>query len=192
MGTLILGLVIFLCAHSTRMVAGDWRGRMLARLGENGWKALYSIVSLLGLVLIVWGFGQARAVAVPLYAPPVWLRHLNALFTLVAFVLLAAAYVPRNRLKARIGHPMLAGVALWALGHLLATGNQQDVLLFGAFFLWAAADFVVSRRRDRLAGVSYPLETMTGNTLTLVIGLVAWTVFALWLHRWLIGVDPLL
>ncbi|MDE2149798.1 MAG: NnrU family protein [Gammaproteobacteria bacterium] len=192
MSDLIVGLVVFLGTHSLRMVADGWRGGMLERFGKNAWKALYSLVSLLGLALIVWGFERARAAPVALYAPPVWLRHLNALFTLLAFVLLAAAYVPRNRLKARIGHPMLAGVALWALGHLLATGNLRDVVLFGAFFVWAAADFALSRRRDRRAGVTYPLESMTGNTLSLVIGLVGWIVFALWLHRILIGVDPLL
>ena len=155
MAMLILGLVLFLGVHSVRIFADGWRTRQVARLGLNGWKGLYSLVSLAGFVLLVWGFGLARQHPVLLWVPPMALRHLNGLFTLVAFVLFAAAYVPGNAIKARVGHPMLAGVKLWAFGHLLATGMLHDVLLFGAFLLWAIVDFVVSRRRDRIAGVTY-------------------------------------
>lgn len=191
MTLLILGLLLFLGAHSIRIVASDWRGRQLARLGEKGWKGLYSVVSLIGLVLIVWGFGLARQQPVPLYAPPLWLRHLNALFTLLAFILVAAAYVPGNHLKARLGHPMLAGVKTWAFGHLLATGMLHDVLLFGAFLLWAVVDFITSRRRDRATGITYPPGTVRGDVIVAVAGVVAWAVFAFWLHGWLIGVKPM-
>lgn len=191
MPILILGLLIFLGVHSLRVFADDWRTRQIARLGEKPWKGLFALVSLLGFVLLCWGFGLARAQPVLLYTPPLALRHLNALFTLVAFVLLAAAYVPRNHLKARFGHPMLLGVKLWAFGHLLARGMLHDVVLFGAFLLWAVVLFVVSRRRDRLAGTAYPGGTLGGDAATVVIGVVAWAIFMLWLHLWLIGVNPM-
>lgn len=191
MALLILGLVIFLGIHSLRIFAQDWRSRQLARLGELRWKALYSVASIVGFVLIVWGFGLARQQPVVLYVPPLGLRHLNALFTLLAFVLVAAAYVPGNHLKAKLGHPMLAGVKCWAFGHLLATGMLHDVLLFGAFLLWAVIDFVSARRRDRAAGVSYPAGTAKGDVIAVVAGVVGWAVFAFWLHGWLIGVKPL-
>ena len=187
---LVIGLLIFLGVHSLRIFADGWRTRMIARVGMNGWKGLFALVSIVGFVLIVWGFGLARQQPVLLYAPPLWLKHLNALFTLVAFVLFVAAYVPRNHAKAAIGHPMLAGVKLWAFGHLLATGFVHDVVLFGAFLLWAVVDFVVSRRRDRLAVTTYPAGTLAGDALTLVIGLGAWAIFALWLHARWIGVNP--
>ncbi len=190
MPLLILGLLIFLGVHSLRLFADAWRTRMIARLGAGAWKGLYALVAVIGFALIVYGFGLARQHALPLYAPPPWLMQLNALFTLVAFVLVAAAYVPRNHLKAKIGHPMLAGVKVWALGHLLAIGFLHDVVLFGAFLLWAVADFVVSRRRDRRAGVVYPQGTLAGDALTLVIGIAAWAIFAFWLHARLIGVSP--
>jgi uncharacterized membrane protein len=190
MPLLILGLLIFLGVHSLRLFADAWRTRMIARLGANAWKGLYALVAIIGFALIVYGFGLARQHALLLYAPPPWLMQLNALFTLVAFVLVAAAYVPRNHLKAKIGHPMLAGVKVWALGHLLAIGFLHDVVLFGAFLLWAIADFAVSRRRDRRAGVSYPQGTLAGDALTLVIGIAAWTIFAFWLHMRMIGVSP--
>ncbi|MCW0203880.1 MAG: NnrU family protein [Rhodanobacter thiooxydans] len=191
MTVLILGLLIFLGIHSLRIFADDWRNRQRARFGELGWKGIYSLISIIGLVLIVYGFGLARQHPVPLYVPPLWLRHLNALFALLAFVLVAAAYIPRNHLKAKFGHPMLLGVKIWAVGHLLATGMLHDVLLFGAFLLWAVLLFIVSRRRDRAAGTVYPAGTLAGDLLALVIGIAGWAVFALWLHLALIGVNPM-
>lgn len=188
---LILGLVLFLGVHSVRIFANDWRSRQLSRLGEKGWKGLYAAISIVGFVLIVWGFGLARQQPVLLYVPPMGLRHLNALFTLLAFVLIAAAYVPGNHIKAKLGHPMLAGVKTWAFGHLLATGMLHDVVLFGAFLLWAVADFVTNRRRDRLAGTVYPAGHLKGDVLTVLIGVIGWAVFAFVLHAWLIGVNPL-
>lgn len=190
MALLILGLVLFLGVHSVRLVAPDWRTRQVARLGEGPWKGLYSIASAIGLALVIWGFGLARAHPMMWYATPLWLHHLNALMTLLAFVLVAAAYVPRNQLKPWFGHPMLAGTAIWALGHLLATGNLRDVLLFGGFLIWAAMDFVVSRRRDRSSDERAKRGTLTGTVMTVAVGVVAWAVFAFWLHARLIGVSP--
>ena len=190
MWLLIIGLVLFLGAHSVHMLAPAWRERQMLKLGEGGWKGLYALVSAIGLLAIIWGFGLARAQPALLYTPPTGMRHLNSLFTLLAFVLVAAAYVPRNHIKAWIGHPMLVGVALWAFGHLLATGWLRDLLLFGSFFVWAAVDFVVSRARDRRAGVAYAGGTVAGDALAVVVGVVAWAAFAFWLHLRLIGIAP--
>jgi uncharacterized membrane protein len=191
MALLILGLVLFLGVHSLRIFANGWRTRQRARLGEMRWKGLYSVASIVGFVLIVWGFGLTRQHPAVLYVPPVGLRHLNGLFTLLAFVLVAAAYVPANHLKAKLGHPMLAGVKVWAFGHLLATGMLHDVVLFGAFLLWAIVDFASARRRDRADGVVYPAGTVKGDIIAVAAGVVGWFVFAWWLHTWLIGVNPM-
>jgi len=191
MPVLILGLLIFLGIHSLRIFANDWRGRQIARLGEKRWKGLFALASIIGFVLICWGFGLARQQPVLLYVPPLPLRHLNALFTLIAFVLFFAARVPRNRIKAKLHHPQVLAVKVWAFGHLLATGMLHDVVLFGAFLLWAIVLFAVSRRRDRLAGTTYPAGTLKGDVLTLLIGVVVWASFAFWLHLWLIGVNPM-
>ena len=190
MWLLIAGLVVFLGLHSVRIVAGDWRMRLIARVGEGPWKGIYSLLSIAGFVLLIWGFGEARQHAQSLYVPPVGLRHANALFTLIAFVLVAAAYVPRNHLKAKLGHPMYAGIKIWALGHLLATGMLHDVVLFGGFLVWAVAGFTVSRRRDRSAGVTYPAGTLVGDLLAVAIGKALWALFAFWLHAKWIGVAP--
>jgi uncharacterized membrane protein len=191
MPVLILGLLIFLGVHSLRLFAPGVRDRMISRLGSMPWKAIIALFSLLGFVLLVWGFGQARQNPLMLYSPPTWLRHLNSLFTLFALILVAAAYVPRNHLKAKLGHPMLIGTKFWAFGHLLAIGYLRDTVLFGAFLAWAIAMYAVSRRRDRADHVSYPSGTVTGDIGTLVIGIGLWALFAFWLHMALIGVNPL-
>lgn len=190
MSLLILGLVIFLGVHSTRIVADAWRGTTIARIGEKPWKAIYSLLSVAGFVLIVIGYGAARESPMVLYAPPVWTRHLAALLTIPAFVLLAAAYVRRNSIKRAVGHPMVAGVKIWAFAHLLANGTLADVLLFGGFLVWAVLSFTAARRRDRAAGIVYPAGTSAGNAITVAVGLVAWAAFAFALHRPLIGVGP--
>lgn len=189
MTILLLGLLVFFSVHSVRIAADGWRIRQIARLGENRWKGLYSLASLAGLVLIVWGYGLTRA-APELWNQPVWTRHLAALLTLPAFVLLTAAYVPGSRIKAAIGHPMLAGVKLWAFAHLIANSRPGDVLLFGAFLVWSVIAFVSSRRRDRAAGTTPVPGTVSGDGLVIAIGLVAWALFAFYGHAWLIGVRP--
>lgn len=190
MTLLFLGLLIFLAAHSVRIVAEPWRTATRERLGENAWKGILSLVSIAGFVLIVWGYGQARLSPVVLWTPPVATRHAAALLTLVAFVLLAAAYVPRNGIKARLRHPMVLGVKVWALAHLLANGNLADVLLFGGFLAWAAMSFRAARARDRAAGTVYPAGTAPATAATVVAGLAAWAGFAFWAHAAWIGVRP--
>jgi uncharacterized membrane protein len=190
MTLLMLGLVLFLGVHSTRIVADGWRTATIARVGEKPWKGIYSLLSIAGFVLLVIGYGAARQSPVVLYAPPVWTRHLAALLTIPAFVLLAAAYVPGNAIKRAVGHPMMAGVKVWALAHLLANGTLADVLLFGTFLSWAVLGFIAARRRDRAAGTTYPAGPGSRTAIAGVVGLVAWAVFAFALHRPLIGVAP--
>ena len=191
MSLLILGLLVFLAAHSTRVFADDWRTRMIERIGEKPWKGIITVLSVIGFILIVVGYGEARQNPVVLWVPPLWTRHLALLINLVAFISLAAAYVPRNGIKARFGHPMVAGVKAWATAHLIANGNLADVILFGAFLAWSIVDFRASRRRDRANGTTYPAGTLARTLLTVVIGTVAWAVFMMYLHVRLIGVAPI-
>jgi uncharacterized membrane protein len=188
---LVIGLVLFLGVHSVRIVSDPWRSQMLARMGEGAWKGLYSLVSVIGLALIVWGYGLARQQPVVLWMPPVGMRHAAALLTLVAFVLLVAAYVPRNGIRARLRHPMVLGVKVWALAHLLSNGSVADVLLFGGFLAWAVASFRAARQRDRALGTTYAPGTAAATGITVVVGVAAWAAFAFWAHAWLIGVAPM-
>jgi uncharacterized membrane protein len=188
---LILGLIVFLGVHSVRIVADDWRTAQIARMGEGKWKGIYSLLSLAGFVLMVWGFGQARQTTLVLWSPPQWTSHVAALLTLIAFVLVVAGNLPGTRMKHALGHPMVLGVKVWAFAHLISNGTLADVVLFGSFLVWAIVDYASSRRRDRAAGTVYPEGTLGRDALAIVVGVAAWVVFAFWLHGWLIGVRPL-
>ncbi len=190
MGWLILGMVLFFVPHSVRLVADGWRSATIARIGEPAWKGLYTLVAIVGLVVLVYGYGAARADPTVLWTPPAWGRHATALLSLVAFILVAATYIPGTHIRERIGHPMLAGVKAWALGHLLSNGTLADLLLFGVFLVWAIVQFAVSRRRDRAEGRTRPAEGWGRDIAAVVVGIVATGVFALWLHVPLIGVRP--
>lgn len=188
---LIAGLVLFLGVHSVRIFANDWRSAQLAQRGEAIWKLGYSALSIAGFVLIVWGYGLARQSPMVLWPTPRGMNHLAALLTLLAFVLLVATYMPRNAIKAKLRHPMILGVKVWALAHLLANNTLADLLLFGSFLIWAMLSFRAARQRDR----QQPLVRLASNGLataaTVVVGVVAWAAFAFWGHLALIGVRPL-
>lgn len=190
MTVLILGLIVFLGVHSTRIVADDWRTAQIKRLGDGPWKGIYSLISLAGFGLIIWGFGLARQEPVVLWTAPAAMRHAAALLMLIAFVLLAAAYVPRNAIKARLHHPMVLSVKVWAFAHLLANGKLADLLLFGAFLAWAVPCFIAAQKRDRAAAAQYPAGTAGATAATVAVGAAAWAAFAFWLHALLIGVRP--
>lgn len=190
MAVLILGLVLFLGVHSTRIVADGWRIATIARIGEKPWKGLYTLASITGFVLVIWGFGLARRNPVYLWEAPMGMRHLAGALMLIAFVLLVATYVPRNSIKAKLHHPMVLSVKVWALAHLLANGNLADVVLFGSFLVWAVFSFRAARERDRAAGTVYPAGTMSATATTVVVGILVWGVFAFWAHGLLFGVRP--
>ncbi|NYE59553.1 putative membrane protein [Duganella sp. 1224] len=190
MTILILGLIIFLGLHSIRIFAEDWRNAARARIGFLPWRAMYSVVSITGLLLIVWGYGLARQAPVVVWIPPLFTRHLAALLAVIAFVFIAAGFVPRNGIKARLHHPMTIGIKTWALAHLIANGTLHDILLFGSFLIWAILLFRASRRRDAALGTMYLPGSGGATAITIVIGIVGAGVFAMWLHLPLIGVRP--
>jgi uncharacterized membrane protein len=184
---LVAGLVIFFAVHSIRIVAPGWRDRMLMRLGALPWKALYSLASLAGFVLIVGGYAAARLEPMVLYQPPYWLRHLAMLLMLPVFPLLLAAYLP-GRIKAAVKHPMLTATKAWALSHLLVNGMLADVLLFGAFLAWAVVDRISAGKRPRLDTRSAP-GPLRNDVVAVVAGLALYGLFAVWAHPRLIGVP---
>jgi uncharacterized membrane protein len=187
---LIAGLVLFLGIHSTRIFADAWRTERIAKIGAGTWKGLYSVASIIGFVLVVYGYGLSRQSPVDLWMPPLWTRHVTALLTLPIFIMLAAAYVPGSHIKASLKHPMTLSIKLWALAHLLSNGRLADVLLFGAFALWAALAFRAARRRDREQSISYKAVGWSRDVVVVAVGLAVWVAFAFYLHAALIGVRP--
>jgi uncharacterized membrane protein len=186
----IVGLALFLGIHSVSIVAPGWRDAQVAARGERAWKGLYSIVSLLGFVLLLYGYGLARQVTPVLYTPPTMLRHVALLLILPMFPLLFAAYLP-GRIQRAAKHPMLLAIKLWASAHLLANGTLVDVLLFGAFLAWAVFDRIAVKRRTVPHVVPGAPPAPVNDVIALVGGLAAYALFVLWAHRWLIGVSPL-
>jgi uncharacterized membrane protein len=192
---LIFGLILFLGAHSIRMVANDWRTQTIATWGDKPFKGVYTLISLLGFYAMVTGYAEARLHTVALWTPPIATRHVSVLLMLFASVLMAAAYVPRNHLKMRMKHPMVLSVKVWALAHLLANGNLADVVLFGSFLMWSVFNFKAASARDRATAQETPSVQATANTtatlLTLLIGVAMWALFVFYLHVQLVGVSPL-
>ena len=188
---LLLGLLVFLGVHSTRIFADAWRSAVIERIGPLAWKGLYALLSLLGFWLLIRGWQQVRLEPQVLWTTPVALRHVAALLMLPALVLWVAAYVPGNRIRARLHHPMVLGTKTWALSHLLANNSLADLLLFGSFLLWSVVLFVVSRRRDRIEQRPVEPGRMLPTVVTVLLGLGLWAALAFWLHAALIGVRPL-
>lgn len=191
MTALIAGLVLFLGIHSARMLAPTAREGLRARLGEGGYKGLYSLISVAGFALLIWGYGEARLTPTLLWDPPVWTRHLAATLMLPAMILLTAAYVPGTNIKARVGHPMVLGVKTWAVAHLLANGTLADLLLFGGFLAWGVVNYIASRRRDRAEGKTYPALGASRDAIAAAIGIALWAALVFGLHAVLFGVSPL-
>jgi uncharacterized membrane protein len=211
MAQLILGLILFLGAHSVRIVADDWRSQKIEAWGDKAFKGVNALVSLLGFYLLVVGYGEARLQTVALWNPPIFTKHIGLLLMLFSSILLFAAYIPRNHIKMRLGHPMVLSVKVWALSHLLANGNLADVVLFGAFLIWAVLNFKSARARDRaqiqgahthqevntdvnsvaLSEVENMKPNLFASLITLVGGMALWAVITFVLHAKVVGVAPL-
>lgn len=186
---LITGLILFLGIHSVSIVNVSWRNRMVKRLGTLPWQGLYSVVALIGLVLIIQGYDVVRQEPVILYQPPIWLRHIALLLLVFVFPLLLAAYLP-GRIQTITKHPMLVATKIWALSHLLVNGNLADVMLFGAFLAWAVVDRISLKRRTPLPVPGAP-PSRFNDALAIILGLGLYVAFLFGLHTWLIGVSPL-
>lgn len=184
---LILGIIIFLGIHSVRMVAPGWRDQQLETRGENGWKGIYSLVSAVGLGLIIWGFMQARPDAAFFYEPPAFMRHIAYALIWIAFVALAASSFPAGKIKAMLKHPMITGVKVWAFAHLLVNGDLASIILFGSFLAWTVWNRIAVKRRGDPTPAAGPV---INDVKSVVAGTVIYVIFAFWAHEWLIGISP--
>ncbi len=190
MGLLILiaGLLLFLGVHTLTTMRG-LRATVIARLGESGYKILYVLVSFAGLALIVWGFSIYRATGwINVWYPPVALRHLVLALMLPAVVLVVASYI-RGRIYTTVKHPMLAGVKLWALLHLLANGDLGSIILFGSILAWAVYDRVSLKRREDPGAPPIPVGGLSNDLIAIAVGVVVYAALAFAFHPLVIGVP---
>ena len=198
---LILGLVLFLGAHSTRIFADGWRTKTLEAWGEKPVKGVIAFVSLVGLYGLIVGYAQVRMAPVVIWQPPIATRHISLLLMLLASILLVAAYIPANHFKVRLGHPMVVSVKVWALAHLLANGNLADLILFGSFLAWSVMNFKSARGRDRAQADSQAqglseidqatLPKLSATLLAVSVGACLWALITFVLHAQVVGVSPL-
>jgi uncharacterized membrane protein len=186
MSLLLIGLLLFFGVHSISILVPGWRDAMVARIGERPWRGVYSLLSLAGLALLIHGYGAARMDPVALYNPAPWLRHLTFTLMLPVFPLLLATFLP-GRIKTATKHPSVLAVTLWALSHLLANGMLADVLLFGAFVLWAAATRISYARRPAPSVPTLP-ASRANDAIAVIGGLAIYVGLVLWLHPLLIGI----
>ena len=198
MTQLILGLILFLGAHSVRIWADGWRDQTIEAYGEKAFKGVYALVSILGFYLLVVGYGEARLQTVALWNPPIFTKHISMLLMLLSSILLVATYIPRNHFKMRLGHPMVLSVKVWALSHLLANGNLADLVLFGSFLIWAVLNFRSARARDQAQVEnsvaiedSLPKPNLYATLIALFGGMALWAVITFVLHAKVVGVAPM-
>ena len=184
---LIAGLAVFLGIHSLRMVAPSWRDARLSAMGEGPWKGIYSLVSLAGLLLLIWGYAVARPEAGILYVPPVWTRHLAWLLMALSFIAMMVFNLPAGKLKPLLKHPMLLSVKLWAFAHLLVNGDLPSLVLFGGLLAWAILEMLVLNRVTPAPVTAHPVP-IRKEGMAVVGALVVFFAVGL-IHSWL-GYNP--
>lgn len=188
---LIIGLVLFLGIHSVRIFADEFRDAQIAKRGEKGWKGMYTLFAVIGLVLIIWGYGQARMDPVVFWIAPSWMSHVAALLMLFSIIFLVVSQVPAGKINAAVKHPMLLSVKIWALAHLLVNGDLASVLLFGGFLAWAVLDRIAVKRRVIAGKTTEPVAgPVKWDAIAVVVGVVLYVAIIVDLHQWLIGVAP--
>lgn len=184
---LVLGLVVFFATHIFVTFRGA-RAAAIERLGLNAYRGLFAAVSLAGLVLIVWGFGQYRAQDwIQVWSPPAFMRHITVGLMLPAVILAVAAFIP-SHIKAKAKHPMLAGVKTWALAHLLSNGDLGSILLFGSFLAWGVYTRIAVKRRGDAATATAP-SGWTNDLIVVVLGIVIYLALGYAFHPIAIGVP---
>lgn len=189
MALLIIGLILFLGTHLLPAFPAR-RGELVARFGATGYRLAFSLLSGIGLVAIIYGYGLARAEGPAiLYDPPIWTRHLTLLLMVPVFMLLAAAYLPTGHIARRVKHPMILAVKIWATAHLLANGDVASVLLFAGFLAWGVFDRISLKRRGALGHGAPTAVSGLSDIIAIVAGLAVYVAFVLWLHPLLIGVP---
>ncbi|MGB3627167.1 MAG: NnrU family protein [Henriciella sp.] len=188
---LIAGLIVFFGPHLFSTFRSREPGKDLrARLGQGPYMGLYSLVAIAGLALIVYGYGAMRPAAI-IWQPPVWTTHLNIVIQLLAWPIIFAANLPTGYIKKTLKHPMLVGVKLWAVGHLLANGELNSIILFGAFLAYAVIDRIAVKKRGDNGPPASVQPNVTGDILAVVIGVGLWAAMIFGLHRILFGMPVL-
>ena len=184
----ILGLVIFLGAHSF-VTMRDRRAALIAKIGEWPYRGLFSLVSIVGIVLIAYGFASYRAAGlIVVWSPPAWTRHIVVTLMWPASIMFVAGYIPGN-IKRVLKHPVLVSVKTWAFAHLCANGDLGGIILFGAVLVWAVYDRITLKHRADPGGPPIPLGGRRNDIITIVVGTIVYLALGLVFHPIVIGLP---
>lgn len=190
MALFIIGLVLFLGIHLLRVIAPGVRASMVASMGANAFRGIYSLVSIVSLCLLIYGFGMARQDTGILYDPPIFLRHITLLLMLFALIVLVAGFLPSGYIAAYTKHPQILSIKIWAFAHLLANGETVQVILFAAFLAWGVVMRIAYKRRALNGEITErAYKSWTYDVVAVVIGVVLYGLFFWRLHELLIGVP---
>lgn len=188
MGTLIAGIAIFAGAHLFSLLLPDVRDGLKLRLGEGPYKGLYSLISLAGLALMIWGFwslSSGPAASDFVYVPAASSRHVTMLLVLLGFICLGAFH-GKGYLKLWLRNPFSVGIVLWSIGHLLSNGRLYDVLLFGTFLVLAVLDIILSTARGKRPAYE---PNIRSDVIAVVTGVVLYGVFLFGVHPYIFNVP---
>jgi uncharacterized membrane protein len=184
---MILGLLVFLGSHVFVSMRPQ-RAAVVARLGELAYKGLFSLVSLIGIILIGWGFARYRQMGyIDIWSPPPWTRHVTLVLVWPAIICVVAAYIPGD-IKRTLKHPMLVGVKLWAVAHLISNGDLGSIILFGSVLAWAVYDRITLKRRSDPGAPPIPVGGRRNDFFAVALGTILYFVLGFWFHPWVIGV----
>ena len=185
---MIMGLAVFIGVHLVTVMR-ERRASLVAQLGENGYKIAYSLLSAIGIALVVYGFARYRANEwVEVWSPPNWTRHLAALLVLFAMIMAVSAYA-RGHIYERLKHPLLAATKLWALAHLIANGDLGSIILFGSILGWAVVDRISLKRRTDPGGPPIPVGSWHNDVIAIFGGVALYAGLGWWFHPYVIGVP---
>jgi len=185
----ILGLIVFLGAH-VFVTMRDRRAAVVARIGEWPYRGLFSLVSIVGILLIAYGFAAYRAAGmITVWNPPAWTRHIVVVLMWPASIMVAAAYIPGN-IKRVLKHPMLAGVKTWAFAHLCANGDLGGMIMFGSVLAWAVYDRITLKHRTDLSGAPpIPIGGTRNDIIAIIVGTVIYLAMGFVFHPVVVGVP---
>jgi uncharacterized membrane protein len=182
---LILGLIVFFAGHIF-VTFREARAAAIERLGLTAYRALFGLVSLAGLALIIWGYGQYRAHDwIQVWSPPAFMRHITEGLMLFAVIFFTAFFIP-SHIKANLKHPMLAGIKTWALAHLISNGDLGSILLFGSFLAWGIYARIAAKRRTDFVVAPAPAG-WTNDAIVVVLGIVIYLALGYAFHPMVIG-----
>ncbi|MDS7597714.1 NnrU family protein [Agrobacterium tumefaciens] len=188
----ILCLIFFFLTHTLSVFAPQFRANAIARIGLGPFRGLYSLVSIIAIVLLVYGFGEARQETGILWYPPIWMSHIALTLMLLSMICLVASLVPAGHIATKTKHPLVLAVKIWALAHLMANGETSSVLLFASFLAWGVVLRISLKRRERAGEhVVRPFVSGRYDIIAVIGGVALWAAFIFKLHEWLIGVQPL-